>query len=91
MGKKTVPSFITLCSTTTNEFYRQDPGTNYSQARYLCFYLQEQGLLGEYFEKFRDSAADDPTGYITLCEVLGERDMDAFRTKWEAFVLSLRF
>ena len=39
-----VPSFATLCSTTRNQFYREDPGTNYSQARYLCYYLQEKGL-----------------------------------------------
>ncbi|MCG8650134.1 MAG: C39 family peptidase, partial [Pirellulales bacterium] len=36
-----VPSFGELCSTTTHQFYRADPGTNYAQARYLCYYLQE--------------------------------------------------
>ena len=39
-----VPSFESLMSTTTRQFYDKDPGTNYSQARYLCYYLQEQGM-----------------------------------------------
>jgi len=32
----------------------------------------------------------DPTGYETLKRVLGESDMDAFKKKWEKFVLELR-
>lgn len=39
---KRVPSFETLCSTTDEQFYGDDRGTNYAQARYLCFYLQER-------------------------------------------------
>jgi hypothetical protein len=34
-----MPTFETLCSTTTREFYKEDPGTNYAQARYLLYYL----------------------------------------------------
>jgi len=89
--EKTVPSFETLCSTTTDEFYHEDPGTNYSQARYLCYYLQQKGLLVKYYREFRKNAKDDPTGYQTLTRVLGEKDMDAFQEKWEAYVLKLRF
>lgn len=86
-----VPPFKTLCGTSTDEFYRQDPGTNYSQARYLCYYLQERGLLGTYYHQFRRDAADDPTGYKTLQSVLGARDMEAFKRRWEKYVADLRF
>lgn len=86
-----VPPFKTLCGTTTDEFYGQDPGTNYSQARYLCYYLQEKGLLNKYFHTFRKNAATDPTGYTTLQEVLGERDMEAFKRRWETYVAKLQF
>lgn len=86
-----VPSFRTLCGTSTEEFYGEDPGTNYSQARYLCYYLQEQGLLEKYFHQFRRDAKDDPTGYVTLKEILGERDMVAFQKRWEKYVTKLRF
>jgi hypothetical protein len=86
-----VPSFERLCGTTTREFYEEDPGTHYSQARYLCYYLQEKGLLLKYFQAFRRSAADDPTGYQTLKKILGEEDMAAFKKKWESYVFALRF
>lgn len=86
-----VPAFKTLCSTTAREFYDEDPGTNYSQARYLCYYLQEHGLLVKYYHAFRRNADADPTGYETLKRVLGERDMDAFKQKWEGYVAKLRF
>jgi hypothetical protein len=86
-----MPTFEQLCATTTREFYDDDPGTNYAQARYLLYYLQEQGLLEKYYREFRESARDDPTGYQTLKRILGEEDMEAFQKKWTEFVLGLRF
>jgi len=89
--KETVPSFETLCGTTTREFYDRDPGTNYSQARYLCYYLQEHDLLHKYYHSFRKNAATDPTGFGTLKAVLQEQDMAKFKQRWEAEVLKLEF
>ncbi len=86
-----VPSFKTLLSTTNHQFYEQDPGTNYSQARYLCYYLQQKGLLARFYHEFVKNQETDPTGYKTLQEILGEKDMKAFKKKWEAFVLKLVF
>ena len=85
-----VPTFETLTSTTSHEFYREDPGTNYGQARYLCYYLQERGLLRKFYHRFHARRAKDPGGYRTLQEVLGEDDMNAFQRRWEAFVLGLK-
>ncbi len=56
----TVPPFKTLCGTTTRQFYDQDKGTNYSQARYLCYHLQERGLLKLYYQTFRKNCETDP-------------------------------
>lgn len=89
--KGQVPPFKTLCSSTTLEFYHKDQGTNYAQARYLCYYLQEHGLLRKYYHAFRAGCRQDPTGYETLKRVLGRRDMDQFKKDWEAFVMKLRF
>ncbi len=89
-GKK-VPSFKTLTGTSTYEFYQEDPGTNYSQARYLCYYLQEHGLLRKYYHAFVKNVDRDPTGYGTLKTVLGEKDVAAFKKRWQAWVLKLRF
>jgi hypothetical protein len=84
-----VPSFKTLTATSTDAFYDQDKGTNYGQARYLCYYLQEKGLLIKFYKEFSAHIKTDPTGYKTLQAVLGEKDMVAFQERWEKFVLSL--
>ncbi|MFP6671997.1 MAG: hypothetical protein VB857_11320, partial [Pirellulaceae bacterium] len=84
-------SFSELCGTTTNQFYREDPGTNYSQARYLCYYLQERGLLVRYYHQVRKSVNDDPTGYKALMAVLAVTDMEKFQQDWEKYVMTLRF
>jgi len=86
-----MPTFEELCGTSTYEFYNLDPGTNYSQARYLCYYLQEHGLLNRYYHEFRRNVKEDPTGYKTLARVLDEEDMVAFQKKWEKWVMRLRF
>lgn len=88
---KQVPSFATLCSTTTHQFYREDPGTNYAQARYLCYYLQEKGLLTKYYHDFVANSEKDPFGYQTLRATLGVKNMDQFKRDWEAYVMKLRF
>lgn len=86
-----VPSFKELLHTSERGFYDEDPGTNYAQARYLCYYLQEKGLLVRFYKEFRAAQAADPSGYETLKGVLGEQDMDAFKVRWEAFVSNLTF
>jgi len=86
-----LPSFRKLCSTTTHQFYEMDAGTNYAQARYLCYWLQEHGLLRKFYRAFHADVADDPTGYETLQRVIGRDDMDAFQQEWEKYVLGLRF
>lgn len=91
-----VPSFKTLCSTTDHEFYSEDPGTNYSQARYLCYYLQEKGLLRKYYKAFHAGRKKDPSGFATLKKILGRdgkdgRTMAAFKKEWQAYVMKLRF
>jgi hypothetical protein len=85
-----VPAFKTLFELTTEAFYHQDKGTNYAQSRYLCYYLQERGLLVKFYREFTANQAVDPTGYLSLCKVLGESDLRAFRKTWEKFVLDLR-
>jgi hypothetical protein len=88
---KKVPPFKTLCSTGTNEFYEKDKGTNYAQARYLCYYLQQHDLLIKFYRQFYKNRREDPTGYDTLKSVLNRDDMDAFQHDWEQYVLKLRF
>ncbi len=86
-----VPTFRELCAMSDHTFYEEDRGTNYAQARYLMYYLQEQGQLRPFYRAFRAARKTDPTGYTTLVRVLGEADMADFQRRWSKFVLSLRF
>jgi hypothetical protein len=84
-----VPSFEWLMQQSFVQFYREDPGTNYAQSRYLCQYLQEKGLLRTYYRQVRANLGDDPTGYQSLERVLGIQDHEAFEAEWEAWVMGL--
>ncbi len=86
-----VPSFRELARMNDDAFYQRDRGTNYAQARYLLYYLQEHGLLVDFYRRFRAAAAADPTGLDTLAAVLGEPDLTAFQRRWQTWVLGLRF
>jgi hypothetical protein len=85
------PSFAELTAMTDGEFYAEERGTNYAQARYLMYYLQEHDLLHAFYRDFRAGKAKDATGYTTLVKTLGEKDMAAFHARWERYVDGLSF
>jgi hypothetical protein len=82
-----LPSFAMMTADSRQRFYASDTG--YAQARYLCLYLQERGLLHRYYDGFLAGVAGDPTGYKTLVRVLGDPDMSQFEKQWQAWVLGL--
>jgi hypothetical protein len=82
-------SFKSLLEMDADAFYRQDKGANYAQARYLCYYLQEKGLLVKFYREFTANQSADPSGYLSLQKILNETDMRAFQKRWEKFVLGL--
>jgi hypothetical protein len=82
-----LPTFAAMTSDGDGAFYSSSTG--YAQARYLCLYLQENGLLHRYYDQFRAGAAADPTGYKTLVRVLGSPDMTRFEKDWQAWALAL--
>ncbi len=85
--------FRQLMALSASEFYGDSGGAGYNryygQSRYLCYYLQERGLLRRFYREYVANVATDPTGYAPLQHLLGEEDMVAFQRKWEAFVLKL--
>lgn len=87
---KQVPAFKTLMELNSRSFYNDDRGTNYAQARYLCYYLQQNGLLVKFYNEFVTHQTEDPSGFKSLQKILGETDMEAFQRRWEKFVLDLR-
>jgi hypothetical protein len=75
----------------TATFYADDTGVHYAESRYLLYYLQDKGLLHAFYRQFRDARLKDPSGFGTLATVLGERDMDDFKKRWEKYVADLTF
>lgn len=88
--KGPLPRFEDLLREDDRAFYDQDPGTNYAQARYLCYYLQEKGLLRKFTKAFLAAGSKDPSGVETLKQILGTSDLDRFQATWRDFVLALR-
>ena len=84
---KTLPSLAKLVATTRDEFYAAKWDA-YAQARYLIFYLQEHGVLKEFYDTFHDDQSDK-TGRTALEKVLGE-DLDTFDPKWQKWVLAVQ-
>lgn len=79
-----------LTKTNYDEFYGDGSDVNYSQARYLCMYLQEQGLLKSYYKLFRDTYDSDNTGKTQLEKITGKgiQSLDDDYVKW---VMTLKY
>jgi hypothetical protein len=86
----TVTSFKKLMAMDARAFYNDDKGTNYAASRYLCYYLQQRGLLVKFYRDFHAHRKNDPTGYNTLQRILQVRDMNALQKRWEKYVLTLK-
>jgi hypothetical protein len=85
---KTLPKLSVLLSTTSDEFYGADYDA-YAYARYLMYYLQEQGKLQEFYKTFL-ADKKDLTGASALKKVLGE-DLDTFEPKWRKWVMAIPY
>jgi hypothetical protein len=76
-----VGNFKQLTALSDDAFYADDTGNNYAQARYLCFWLQEHGLLVKLVRGMQRRGPDDPTGYGVLSSLVDMRTFDAAWTK----------
>lgn len=85
------PTFEALAHLDRAAFYGKGSGTHYAEARYLLYYLQEHGLLRDFYRQARAAREIDPSGYEALVRVLGEQDMAAFQVRWATFVAELEF
>jgi len=87
INDKSLPEMGKLLATTREQFYDAEFDA-YAYARYLLLYLQEQGKLHEFYEKF---VADtkDPTGQAALEAVLGQ-DLATFEPIWRKWVIALQ-
>lgn len=76
----------------SSEFYAEKrSGLAYAMARYLCYHLQERGLLQTFFRRFVANHDADPTGVETLKAVLGETDLRKIQREWESATLAIAY
>jgi hypothetical protein len=87
INDRTLPALSRLLATTRNEFYEAD-FDSYAYARYLLLYLQEQGKLTEFYNKFV-ADEEDRTGKTALEQVLGEK-LDSFERRWRKWAVALK-
>jgi hypothetical protein len=90
IADRRAPSFERMANAGRGAFSGNEGPLLYATARYLCFYLQERGLLRSYYAAFRGRPGADATGLATL-QATTARDLGALRGEWERFVMGLRY
>jgi len=87
IADNTLPQMTKLLGTSRDEFYNAEFDA-YAYARYLLLYLQDQGKLTEFYQKF---VADqkDPTGQAALEAALGE-ELASFEPRWRTWAAALK-
>lgn len=77
------------------EFRGDNEPRNYANARYLCLYLQERGLLTKFYKAFRKAhkADEDKTGWETFKKMIESvPDSPAgFEKEWHVWVETLEW
>ena len=90
INDKSYTSLDKLVKTNYDEFYGDRSDVNYAQARYLCMYLQGEGLLKSFYKLFRDTYKNDNTGKTQLEKITGKKinELDKDYVDW---VKTLRY
>lgn len=88
IAEKRLTGLRKLVSTSRNEFYHDEKGTHYAEARYFCMYMQELGLLETFYKEFRANHRDDPTGVKTLEKLFG-KSLEKVEPDWLTWVATL--
>lgn len=72
-----------------DDFRLHEVGLNYAQARYFCLWLQRQGLLEEFFARWRTGQASDPLGIEAVAQMFPGKSWDQLDREFHAWALSL--
>ena len=81
-------SLKTIMETSSNDFYEAKHG--YAVARYLCLYLQEKGMLKDFYKKYKKGYKDDKSGVKSL-EAVVNTSLDEIEKDWKGWVAKLKY
>jgi hypothetical protein len=84
--KKTIPAVSKLLETTRDGFYEASYDS-YAYARFLVQYLQDKGLLRDFYKKFL-ADTKDRTGKTALAAIVG-MDLDKFDVVFQKWAMTL--
>lgn len=72
-----------------DEIFRGDgEDLHYAMARYVCQWLDERRMLWPFYQRWRDTYADDPTGERAFLAIVGMTPADA-HVPWSKWALAL--
>jgi hypothetical protein len=74
-----------------DDFRGADIGRNYAQARYFCLYLQEKGLLEEFYRRLRAGCEHDPHGVEAAESLFKPEKWQTIDRDFQAWVMTLSY
>lgn len=75
--ERTEASLPTLFGMSDATFRNDDEDLHYASARYLCQWLDQQGKLWPFYQRYRDNYAIDPTGAASFQAITGKTPAEA--------------
>jgi hypothetical protein len=83
--KASLPALFGLDDAT---FRNGDEDLHYATARYLCLWLDQQGKLWPFYQRYREHHAEDPTGAASFAAIVGKTPAEA-NAAWSSWVKRL--
>jgi hypothetical protein len=83
--KASLPALFALNDAT---FRNEDEDLHYATARYFCQWLDEQGKLWPFYQRFREHHREDPSGEQSLAATLGATPAET-NEAWSSWVRRL--
>jgi len=81
-------SLPTLFGMSDSTFRNDDEDLHYATARYFCQWLDQQGQLWPFYQRYRDNYAQDPTGALSFQAITGKTPAEA-NEAWARWVKRL--
>lgn len=85
--RKETPSLADLCRMEPDTFYEAGDAL-YPHVRYVMFYLHRRDKLKAFYDRYKSTYADDPTGRMALEKTLGAR-LEEIEAAWRKWLLAL--
>lgn len=73
------------------DFRGSQIGLNYAHARYLCMFMQECGVLTEFYRRLKSTRTQDPFGLHAVRAVFGNPTWEELDARFQQWVLTLEY